>query len=483
MAALALPVNRPWELVISEAHSDRLMSHLFSGDGDEHAAILLAGLHVRGDRVRMLVRDVVLAEEGVDHVPGQRGYKMVTAQFMKPHLRRAREEGLAFLSVHNHGGTDRVGFSSDDLASHARGYPAMLDIVDGPPVGALVYAQAAAIAGAIWLPDGRRVELERSTILGATRTIWRPEPVRMRQASDAERDRQVRLFGAVGQAILRDAKVAIVGLGGAGSQLAELLARLGVGHFVLIDPDRAALSNLPRLVAARRSDVLMTEARARALPFSGWFDRLRRRKVDLAARNIRRANPKARITRIAGNVVDAAVAARLLDADFIFLAADEMGARLVINAIVHQYLIPAVQVGARVVADPDTGAVEDVFAVSRPVFPQSGCLWCNGLIDSTRLAEELTDAWQAQAQAYGSESPAPSVASLNALATADAVNLFQFHMTGLARPGSHRAFRRYRPLVGDVRLDEPRRDVGCPECGQEPGARYARGVGAELPTR
>ncbi len=482
MAALSLPVDRPWDLVISEAHSDRLMGHLFSGGGDEHAAVLLAGLHVRRDCVRMLVRDVVLAEEGVDHVPGQRGYKMITAQFMKPHLRRAREEALVFLSVHNHGGTDRVGFSSDDLASHARGYPALLDIVDGPPVGALVYAEAA-VAGVIWLPDGRRVPIERSTIVGARRRVWRPEPIPARQALDAELDRQVRLFGAAGQAILQDAKVAIVGLGGAGSQLAELLGRLGVGHFVLIDPDRADLTNLPRLVAARRSDVLMTEARAQGLLFSRGFDWLRRRKVDLAARNIRRANSKAKIERIAGSVVDASVAARLLDADFIFLAADEMGARLVVNAIVQQYLIPAVQVGARVVADLDTGEVNDVFAVSRPVFPQVGCLWCNGLIDMTRLAEELTDKRQAQAQAYGSESPAPSVASLNALATADAVNLFQFHMTALARPGFHTAYRRYRPLVGDVRLEEPRRDAACSECGQEPGARYALGAGVELPTR
>jgi tRNA A37 threonylcarbamoyladenosine dehydratase len=478
----AFPIDRPWELVVADDHSDRLMNHLFSGDHDEHAALVLAGTHVQGERVRLLVRDVILAEEGVDHVPGQRGYKMITAQFMKPHLRRAREEQLAFLSIHNHGGVDRVAFSADDLASHARGYPALLDLVDGPPVGALVYAKAA-VAGSIWLPQGGQIRLGWSTILGSGRAVWRPEPQARRRTSDAHLDRQVRLFGAAGQAILQDAKVAIVGLGGAGSQLAELLGRLGVGRFVLIDPDRADVTNLPRLVAARRSDVWLSEAEAARLPFSRWLAPLRRRKVDLAARNIRRANPSARIERIAGSVVDQKVAARLLDTDFIFLAADEMGARLVVNAIVQQHLIPAVQVGARVVADPEGGAVEDVFAVCRPVFPRSGCLWCNGLIDPSRLAEETTEARQANAQAYGSESPAPSVASLNALATADAVNLFQFHMTGLMRPGAHRHYRRYRPLRGDVRLDEPRADPDCPECGSLGASRYARGDARVLPTR
>ena len=478
----SLPLDRPWELVVADEHADRLMAHLFPGDGDEHAAVLLCGWHVRSDRVRLLVRDVIVAEEGVDHVPGERGYRMTTAAFMKPLLRRAREEGLAFLSVHNHGGSDHVAFSPDDLASHERGYPALLDIVDGPPVGALVFAQRA-VAGSIWLPGGRQVALDRSIILRSGRTIWRSSPETGRVSQDAEYGRQVLLFGTEGQAILQDARVAIIGLGGAGSQLAELVARLGVESFLLVDPDRADVTNLPRLIAARRSDVLVSEATARRLPFEWLFSRLRRRKVDMAARNIRRANARARVECIAANVLDAAVAERLLDADFIFLAADEMGARLLVNAVTHQFMIPSVQVGARVVASPITGQIEDVFAVSRPVFPGSGCLWCNGLVDSGRLAEETVSQPQREAQAYGSESPAPSVASLNALATADAVNLFQFHMTGLAEPGSHRHYRRFRPLRGDLRVEEPRRDEHCSECGSMPSSRFARGEGLGLPTR
>jgi tRNA A37 threonylcarbamoyladenosine dehydratase len=476
------PLNRPWELVISDEHSDMLMGHLFSGDGDEHAAVILAGWHIRPNRVRLLVREVILAEEGRDHVAGQRGYKMTTAQFMKPLLRRAREQSLVFLSIHNHGGTDNVDFSHDDRASHERGYPALLDIVNGPPVGALVYARQA-VAGSIWLPDGNKVILDWSTILASGRAVWRPKPVPRRESHDPKLDRQVRLFGAHGQAILQDCKVAIVGLGGAGSQLAELLARLGVGRFLLIDPDRADLSNLPRLVAARRSDVLLSEAWTCRLPFQNLLKRLRRRKVDLALRNIRRANSQASVERVSRSVVDESVAKRLLEVDFIFLAADEMAARLVVNAITQQYMIPAVQVGARVVSDPTDGSVIDVFAVSRPMFPGSGCLWCNGLIDPARLAEEMTDVRQRRAQTYGTEAPAPSVASLTALATADAVNLFQFHMTGLAHSGSHRVYRRFRPLRGDVRLEEPRRDPICPECGTNPGSRYALGDGARLPTR
>ena len=50
--------------------------------------------------------------------------------------------------------------------------------------------------------------------------------------------------------------------------------------------------------------------------------------------------------------------------------------------IIHQYLIPGAQVGAKVLTDGATGDLIDVFSVYRPVTPDQGCLWCNGLIDT-----------------------------------------------------------------------------------------------------
>ncbi len=67
--------------------------------------------------------------------------------------------------MHCHGGTDEVGFSSDDLASHRRGYPALLDITDGGPVGALVLARNA-LAGDIWTRNGR-YEIDYTNVIGS----------------------------------------------------------------------------------------------------------------------------------------------------------------------------------------------------------------------------------------------------------------------------------------------------------------------------
>jgi adenylyltransferase/sulfurtransferase len=59
----------------------------------------------------------------------------------------------------------------------------------------------------------------------------------------------LREVGGTGQAMLKAAKVLIVGAGGLGSPLALYLAAAGVGTIGLVDPDVLELSNLQRQVA------------------------------------------------------------------------------------------------------------------------------------------------------------------------------------------------------------------------------------------
>jgi hypothetical protein len=160
-----------------------------------------------------------------------------------------------------------------------------------------------------------------------------------------------------------------------------------------------------------------------------------------------------------------------------------MQARLAFNAVVHQYLIPGTQVGAKVSVQRDSGDVLDVFAVSRPVLPDLGCLWCNGLINTARLQEEAQETAQVQRQRYVDDPTvaAPSVITLNAVAVAHAANDYLFSTTGLLDPDAARDYVRFLPTKADVMFDGPRRDPACPECGAD--GRYARGPQKRLPTR
>jgi tRNA A37 threonylcarbamoyladenosine dehydratase len=62
-----------------------------------------------------------------------------------------------------------------------------------------------------------------------------------------------RLYGDAGYTRLRQARVAVVGLGGVGSWAVEALARSGVAALVLIDLDQVAESNINRQVQALSS--------------------------------------------------------------------------------------------------------------------------------------------------------------------------------------------------------------------------------------
>ena len=63
------------------------------------------------------------------------------------------------------------------------------------------------------------------------------------------------LIGSEGLEKLKNARVAVFGVGGVGGYVIEALARSGVGAFDLIDSDTVALSNLNRQIIATRDTI------------------------------------------------------------------------------------------------------------------------------------------------------------------------------------------------------------------------------------
>ncbi len=72
-----------------------------------------------------------------------------------------------------------------------------------------------------------------------------------------------RLYGTAGAQRIRNAHVAVVGIGGVGSWAAEALARSGVGQLTLIDLDHVAESNINRQIHAQ--DSTMGQAKVLAM--------------------------------------------------------------------------------------------------------------------------------------------------------------------------------------------------------------------------
>lgn len=79
---------------------------------------------------------------------------------------------------------------------------------------------------------------------------------------DGRFSRTERLIGADAMARLSSATVAVFGVGGVGSYIAEALARSGVGHIELIDSDDVDITNLNRQIEAVEDTVGKPKAEA-----------------------------------------------------------------------------------------------------------------------------------------------------------------------------------------------------------------------------
>src|SRR5437870_7418209 len=97
-------------LTISSPLFDRLMSHLFPGDDDEHGAVIAVGVCKTDQDIRLLARDLFVAVDGRDYVPGKFGYRALTAEFVARTSGYCGDNGLGYLAVHCHGSSDSVAF-------------------------------------------------------------------------------------------------------------------------------------------------------------------------------------------------------------------------------------------------------------------------------------------------------------------------------------------------------------------------------------
>jgi molybdopterin/thiamine biosynthesis adenylyltransferase len=451
---------------ISAGDFAELRSHLLRPDGDEHAAILLCGLVSSARREGFLVRELHLVADE-DFSPGTHGYRQIVPRVIAELSGRANALGLSWLSIHSHPlAHDRNALSRDDLASHRRLFPHLHDIVD-KPVGGLALGQSSA-AGEIWASrqSADTYSLSELEVVGANRLSLMPQPDKRDGRLEAQFDRQARLFGEPGQRVLQKLRVAVIGVGGGGSMIVEQLAHLGVGELVLVDHDIVKDVNLNRIVGSRAADA-----------------KKQRAKVEVAQRLTRDISTKTRVVAINGDIGEAKVAEQLRDVDFAFLATDTITSRLVFNTLLHRYLIPGVQIGAKVELIPATDP--EVYVAVRPIFADSGCLQCNGLINPDHLQREARTDEERVAQNYLNlpDVVDPAVISLNGIGVSWAVTTMLFWATGLAR-SSLAEHRIIFPRSGEMHVVNDQKDPACLVCGRGARSHFAAGDPVEdLPIR
>jgi len=382
--------------------------------------------------------------------------------FLALHLKRCRTEKLSFLLAHSHPfSTGRVAFSGIDDGGELELMPKCFARAPLGPHGAIVVGQES-ISARVWeSATSGAVALDRLRVVGGELTEsvlagrYNGEP-----AVDAVIfDRQIRAIGLRGMERLRRLTVAIVGLGGTGSQIFAQLLRLGIRRFILIDPDRIGPEGLPRVAGAVPDDSA-----------NELF------KVAVMAREAAAFDPTIEIVELPHSVYDRDVALRLREADVIFGATDTMVSRMVLTRVAAQYLVPVIDTGIDIQLD-HAGGVRRIGGRVTIIYPDGPCLDCLGVIDNEQLHREVHG--EALPRGYAGEAvvPAASVVAHNALVASAAVAAFVRLVAGPSVPATDRVFWVYDGVRGAVRPVALRTVRDCAVC---PDA-HGRGDSVELP--
>jgi molybdopterin-synthase adenylyltransferase len=397
-------------LVFARHVWDELHRHLDHASPSEDGAFLLmhAGSGVRTER--LVVPEILLPDEDAWEARGNHNLRP-SGRWLSGAIGAAIESdsGLAF--VHSHPSDEHPSELSWIDKTTSKTWADTIGPALGRPFASLVWTPTD-ISG--WLFAGGDAEprdIEVVEALGHRQRLVLRSPRIAKHDDVTLDDRQVRALGDLGNSRLRDLSVAIVGAGGTGSPLADILARMGVARLVVIDPD-----------------VIDTPSNLRRITGSAWEDlRGRAPKAEVVARHVAGLELVDSVEGITRDVRHEDVARLLLDVDLVVSTTDTHSSRALLNQLAMQYYVPVVDVGLRVGTATD-GSISGMPVDVRLLLPDEPCLWCRGVLDAERIrAENLPEAerkrLEVEGYVQGIGEPQPSLAALNNLAASIAATI------------------------------------------------------------
>lgn len=397
-------------LRLTAAQHEQLKLHLFPGDGKESAALALCGTH-RGDRgTALCVHRIIPVPDDtcIERSP------ITVVWPIEPYVSlfsEAARKKMVVLKIHSHPSGFAKFSSLDDKADRAL-------------LGSLLHLVPSETghASAVMLPDGKifaRVlgtnlrfnQVRRVSVIGDTVSVF-GDSMALKKPFDEALLRTQQAFGPGTVSLLVGMRIGVVGCSGTGSWVVEMLARLGVGELVLVDPDVVERKNLNRIVNSTAADA--TAGRA---------------KVKIFASAIRRLKIGTTVRTYHADILQRKVVEALAGCDFLFGCMDSADGRDALNRISAFYTIPYIDVGVHLQAD-GRGGVQQVCAAVHYLIPDGSSLLSRRVITSEqvraeslhRRAPEQYAALRKEGYIQGVNVDSPAVISINGFIASHAVN-------------------------------------------------------------
>ena len=399
------------KLRLTQTQHQLLHAHLLPGDGKEAVAVALCGRRRSKSHHCLTVREIVPIpyDECKVRTPDRVTWSTMR---LRPMLEAAEKRDLAILKIHSHP-SGYPHFSDTDDASDKDLFNSVFGWTDSAsPMASTVMLPDGRMFGRAIMPTGEFRELSSILVPGDDIKFWVPNAGGGKTAAFAQRHEQ--LFGAGTARRLREMAVAVIGCSGTGSPVIEQLARLGVGRFVLVDPDKVELKNLNRILNSTREDAYLgrpkVEVMARAIAAMG-FDT----EVEIIAEDL--ATPRA-IKAVA-------------ECDVVFGCMDGVEGRHLLNRLAAFYVLPFFDLGVKLDAD-SKGGIDAAGGAVHYVKPDGATLqdrkvYNAGQLKAAGLRRTDPKAYRAQVQAgyiRGIDEDRPAVISINMQIASMAVNEF-----------------------------------------------------------
>jgi len=454
---------------------ERTKHFLLKDTHNEQFGFLLAGVNKTNDALKLLVRDFLPAEqENLTYRNG--GGVCPTPEFQLSVYSLCKRKGYHLIDVHSHPfSTTGVIFSGTDDRSElgtsqyegtfgftARWIPGIYHasmVFGQESIDARIYNAKKNVAYPI--DEIRIVSRYPHRIIPTSAyrnksyspfSFFKKKKNVKDEKDYSQYSRQILAFGKIGQEELAQTKVGVVGAGGLGSVVVEILARLGIGKIICADDDVIEVSNLSRIIGSTPEDV-----------------KLKRQKVEVLERHVSKINSKVEFKAIPDSILNPGALMEFKEVDYIVSGTDTQSSRMVLNSFSMQYLIPYIDLGFGIEIDEEKKVITSAAGKVRVIMPGEWCLQCLGEINHREVQLELMSDFDRKRQVErgyisGVDIPDPSVIFLDTTVASLGICEFLNLLVNFKNPAQYLF---YDMIETTIRSLTGTRLEGCIVCSKE----------------
>jgi hypothetical protein len=384
-----------WKIKFQSRKYDELYYYLFNVSPSENGCFLLAN---STDKL-LFITSIIYPKEDYWLDIGE-GRCVPSSRYLSYAANKADQEGKALLFVHSHPRDFHPStFSAIDVISNDKMFKNLAELVE-KPLASLVFSTKG-IHGVVYT-NSEYQAISDYSVLGRTIDFKLDTKLEQGAFDEDELNRQILFMKKSGVESLTNLSIAIIGLGGIGSPLAVMLAKMGVKCMSLFDGDKVEKHNIPRIHGASKRSI----GHYKANVVKDYIKTFSDAEILVNLKMLNHPN-------------------ELESFDLIFGGVDNHSARDIMNTASFKYAIPLIDSACAIPQNED-GKVEQSVMVVNTVMPESACLWCSKTLDAIKIMEgSLSDDELAQREKDGylmQVTEAPSVISLTSAVASMAIN-------------------------------------------------------------